>query len=93
VIAVALDGEAFRRELDAYASWFNAEPHTYLRGATPDEVYFGRMPACRRPRLEPRPRWPRRSPCARPHALVRGRPGLPGLQLAVELRCPGRRRR
>jgi len=42
-------------------AWFNAErPHTFLGGATPDEIYFGRMPACRKPRLEPRHRWPRR---------------------------------
>jgi putative transposase len=87
VIAVALNRNAFRRELDAYVTWFNAErPHSFLLGATPDEVYFRRMPACRRPRLEPRPRWPRRSPCAQPHALVRGRPGVTGLELAVEAR-------
>jgi putative transposase len=87
VILVALHRDAFQRELEAYVSWFNAErPHTFLRGATPDELYFGRMPACRKPRLEPRPRWPRRSPCAQPHALVRGRPGVSGLELAVEAR-------
>jgi len=41
------------------------------------------FPACRRPRFEPRPRWPRRSPCAAPHALVRGQPGAV-LELEVE---------
>jgi hypothetical protein len=51
----------------------NAAPA--LEVATPDEVYFGGFPANRRPRFEPRARWPRRSPCATPHALARGRPG------------------
>ena len=50
-------------------------PHTWLGGKTPNEVYFGQYPASRRPRFEPRERWPRRSPCAKPWALVRGRPG------------------
>jgi hypothetical protein len=39
------------------------------------EVYDKRFPACRRPRDEPRARWPGGSPSARPLALVRGRPG------------------
>jgi hypothetical protein len=85
VILVALHRDAFRRELEAYADWFNADrPHSFLAGATPDEVYFRQMPACRRPRFEPRPRWPRRSPCARPHALVRGRPGGAAMELGAE---------
>jgi hypothetical protein len=29
----------------------------------------------RKPRIEPRSRWPRGSPCAQPHALVAGKPG------------------
>ena len=33
---------------------------------TPDEIYFHRRLACRAPRFEPRPRWPRRSICAAP---------------------------
>ena len=41
-----------------------------------EEVYFHRRPACRSPRYEPRARWPRRAPCAGPHALIRGRPGV-----------------
>ena len=87
LIVVPLHREAFRRELQAYVSWFNEErPHTFLRGATPDEVYFRQTPACRRPRFEPRPRWPRRSPCARPQALVRGRPGVTGMELVLEAR-------
>jgi hypothetical protein len=35
----------------------------------------GRMLKEGRRRFEPRLRWPRGSPCARPHALVRGKPG------------------
>ena len=68
--------EAFRHELTAIAQWYNeSRPHTWLGGKTPDEVYFGRFPANRRPRFEPRPRWPRGSPCAKPWALARGSPG------------------
>lgn len=73
---VPLGPNAFARELDHFADWYNAErPHSRFGARTPDEVYFNRFPACRRPRFEPRARWPRRSPCAEPHALVRGRPG------------------
>ena len=73
---VPLSQSAFGRELDHYVTWFNAErPHTRFGARTPDEIYFGSFPACRRPRVEPRARWPRRSSCAMPHALVRGRPG------------------
>jgi putative transposase len=69
--------QALQRELAHYLAWYNAHrPHACLRGGVPDEIYLGTMPHCRRPRLEPRPRWPRRSPCARPQALVRGRPGV-----------------
>ena len=41
----------------------------------PEEVYREIFPACREPRFEPRRRWPRGSPCARPAADVRGRRG------------------
>jgi putative transposase len=67
---------AFQLEIILYVDWFNGvRPHSRLAGRTPDEIYFGSFPACRRPRFEPRECWPRRSGCARPHALVRGRPG------------------
>jgi transposase InsO family protein len=67
----------FRQELAHYCSWYNAHrPHGWLDGATPDEVYFHRRPACRAPRFEPRSRWPRRSRCASPRTLVRGQPGV-----------------
>jgi hypothetical protein len=57
-------------------------PHTTLGGRTPDEVYHRRFPANRRPRYEPRSRWPRGSPCAKPWALTRNGPGAP-LELEV----------
>jgi hypothetical protein len=54
-----------------------------LDGRTPDEIYYRRFPANRRPRYEPRSRWPRGAPCARPWALTRGRPGAQ-LELAIK---------
>jgi putative transposase len=73
---VPLARTAFGREIDHYVAWYNAgRPHSRFGARTPDEIYFGSFPACRRPRFEPRARWPRRSPCAGPHALIRGRPG------------------
>jgi hypothetical protein len=75
--------DAFQRELDAIAQWYNGSRcHTWLDGRTPDEVYRSRFPANRKPRYEPRPRWPRGSPCAKPWALVRGSPGV---RLALEV--------
>jgi putative transposase len=83
---VPLARAAFGRELDEYVAWYNAErPHSRFGTRTPDEVYFGKFPACRKPRFEPRERWPRRSRCAGPQALVRGRPGAV-LELSVEHR-------
>ncbi len=68
--------DAFQRELTAIKDWYNAcRPHTWLGGKTPDEAYHCRHPANRTPRYEPRSRWPRGSPCAKPWALVRGSPG------------------
>ncbi|HBO45079.1 MAG TPA: hypothetical protein DD670_14350, partial [Planctomycetaceae bacterium] len=76
--------EAFKRELDAIVQWYNEyRPHEYLGGKTPSEVYFRRFPANRRPRYEPRRSWPRGSPCARPWALV---PGRPGARVTLEVR-------
>jgi hypothetical protein len=69
--------EAFLKELTATVEWYNqSRPHTWLGGRTPNEVYFGAFPANRRPRFEPRSRWPRGSPCAKPWALVRGSAGV-----------------
>jgi putative transposase len=83
---VPLARTAFRRELDSYVAWYNAErPHSRFGARTPDEIYFRSFPACRRPRFETRTRWPRRAPCAAPHALVRGRLGTI-IELVVEHR-------
>ena len=79
-----------RRELELFLGWYNAErPHMTLQGATPDEIYFGRRPASRMPRFEPRAAWPRASPCARPRVLVKGQAGAK-LELVVEF-VSGRR--
>jgi hypothetical protein len=70
--------ESFRYELIAITEWYNEHrPHVTLGGKTPNEVYEGRFPSNRKPRIEPRPRWPRGSPCAKPWALVGGKPGQP----------------
>jgi transposase InsO family protein len=67
---------AMKQELAHYVAWYNGHrPHARLSVATPDEVYHQRRHAARLPRFEPRPRWPRRSPCASPQALIRGQPG------------------
>jgi transposase InsO family protein len=81
---VPLLRRALHREVELYRLWYNGDrAHTTLHGATPDEVYFARRPACRQPRFEPRPRWPRGAPCAKPQVLIRGQPGV-RLQLSVE---------
>lgn len=73
----------FRRELSSFLDWYNEHrPHTTLKGCTPNEVYYRRFPAHRKPRWEPRSRWPRGAPCARPWALCRGQVGAqPDLQV------------
>jgi len=82
--------EAFPRELTQITEWYNeSRPHTWRGGRTPDEVYRSRFPASRRPRFEPRSQWPRGSTSARPHALVRGKPGAI-VKLDVTF-CDGRR--
>jgi putative transposase len=90
LLLVPLRREALRRELLEMTAWYNTErPHMSLNGQTPDEVYHARFPANRKPRFEPRPKWPRGSPCAKPWALVKGKPGL-RIQLDVEFQA-GRR--
>jgi len=77
LITVPYGLAGFKQELGLYFSWYNGHrPHMRLRAATPDEVYYHRRPSVRSPRFEPRPRWPRRSPCASPRTLIRGRPGV-----------------
>ena len=71
------------RHLQELAAWYNAHrPHMSLGGRTPEEVYGRHRPANRQPRFEPRPRWPRPSPCAKPVTLVKGKPGV---RLAMEV--------
>jgi hypothetical protein len=82
-IVVPLGMAPFRRGLSLYACWYNHHrPHTALAGRTPEERYRRVPAACRRPRLEPRPRWPADSPCAAPPAKLRVRADA-GLQLLV----------
>ena len=82
-ILVSICQGTFHQQVLSYTAWNNIHrPHTFLNGATPDERYFGRRPANRAPRFEPRARWPRGSPCAKPQTLVKGQPGV-RLELAV----------
>ncbi len=75
-LLIPIRRDRFRRELQFFATWYNEHrPHSALDGRTPNEVYDGLRPANRRPRLEPRVRWPRRSRCAAPQTLVAGQPG------------------
>ena len=76
LLLVPLRKESFRQELNLFADWHNEyRPHTWLAGRTPNEVCFGRPPANRTPRWEPRSRWPRGSQCAKPQVLVKAQPG------------------
>jgi transposase InsO family protein len=60
-----------RRHVGSFVAWFHQwRPHQGLGGRTPNEVYQGKKPANTEPRFEPRPQWPRGSPCAEPQ--VRG---------------------
>ena len=66
----------FRNELKLFVDWYNEHrPNSALDGCTPEEVYHGLPPANRRPRCEPRSRWPQTSRCAKPQTLVAGQPG------------------
>ena len=66
----------FRQEVASFFTRYNEHrPHTTLHGRTPNEVYFRLRPANQRPRIEPRGRWPRSSPCAGPRTLIAGQPG------------------
>ena len=68
----------FEREVSLVLRWYNTHrPHETLGGKTPDEVHFDLPPANEQPRLEPRKRWPRGSPCAKPQVDVDGQPGDP----------------
>jgi transposase InsO family protein len=81
---------AMDEELKLYLSWYNGyRPHVQLGAVTPDKIYYHRRPAARLPRFEPRPRWPRRSPCASPCTLIRGQPGA---RLDLDVHYFGERR-
>ena len=75
-IMVPAQHQKIRREIRYFVEWYNeARPHSALNGQTPNEIYNGLRPANQRPRIEPRERWQRRSPCAKPRTLVAGKPG------------------
>ena len=87
---VPLRRQAFLRELRYLVAWYNSHrPHMTLGGRTPDEVYHRLRPMNRQPRFEPRARWPRSSPCAKPVTLVKGQPGV---RLMCEITFQHRRR-
>ena len=82
-ILVPLRKRAFHQETQSYVDWFNHHrPHAALGGRTPGEAYRRIAPANKRPRWEPRRRWPRDAHCARPTAKTRGDPSV-YLELAV----------
>jgi hypothetical protein len=90
LLLIPLRRQAFLHELRLLVAWYNSNrPHMSLGGRTPDEVHHHHRPANRSPRFEPRDRWPRGSPCARPWALVKGKPGV-RIELDVEFQA-GRR--
>ena len=78
IILVPLRREVFHREFRCFEVWFNQHrAHSALEGKTPYEMYHEILPACQRPRVEPRLRWPRSSPCASPHAPIASHCGAP----------------
>jgi transposase InsO family protein len=84
IIGTALTKKKLQEKLALYFRWFEEyRPHQGLDGRTPREVFYGLAPANRRPRFEPRPRWPRESSCA--HPLARPKLNAGGeLALTVE---------
>ena len=80
----------FEHEVGLVIDWYNQHrPHETLGGKTPNEVYHSRPPANEQPRIEPRRRWPRGSPCAEPQVEIDGEPGDAVL---FELDCHNGRR-
>jgi transposase InsO family protein len=76
IVLVPLRTDAFQLELTCFSNWYNhSRPHSSLHGRTPHEVYHDMLPACQRPRYEPRARWPRSAPCASPPTPVAGHCG------------------
>ena len=75
-ITVPEEQSEFEQEASLIVDWYNEHrPHETLGGKTPNEVYFSRSAANEQPRLEPRTRWPRSSPCARPQVDIDGAAG------------------
>ena len=71
------DQAQFEQELSLVRDWYNEHrAHETLGGKTPNEVFFSRPAANEQPRLEPRERWPRGSPCAAPRVPVKGKSGV-----------------
>jgi putative transposase len=90
LITVPEDQTKFEHEVGLIIDWYNEHrPHDTLGGKTPNEVYFSRPPANEQPRIEPRERWPRGSPCASPQVDIEGEPGNP---FVLEIGCLERRR-
>jgi transposase InsO family protein len=81
---VPLSLPAMRSEIGRYIGWYNEHrPHNALGGRTPLEVYRVLPPANEAARFEPRRHWPRKSRCASPAALIRGKRGA-RLKLVVD---------
>ena len=75
-IRIPLVVEAMHADIQSYADWYNEHrPHEYLRGRTPNEVYFDRPAANEAPRYETRLKYPRDGWVASPQAPVKGRRG------------------
>jgi hypothetical protein len=69
--------DSMRSEMAMFINWYNAfRPHETLDGATPIERYENSTPTIETPRYEPRRKWPRESPCAKPVVPVEGRRGV-----------------
>jgi transposase InsO family protein len=83
---VPLGHGAMRRELGAYADWYNrARPHRHLFGRTPEEAFVGRPAPTRR--WETRPKMPSRGiPRCNSLELVVGNVGSRAHLPVVELR-------
>ena len=80
----------YEQEASLIIDWYNEHrTHNTLDGKTPNEIYFSRPAASEQPRHEPRQRWPRGSPCAKPQVEIDGEAGDP---IVLEIDClEGRR--
>ena len=85
LITIPEDQAQFEQELSLVRDWYNEHrSHNTLNGKSPNEVYHSRPAANEQPRLEPRERWPRGSPCAAPQVDIQGDPGDP---IVLEIDC------